>query len=87
MFVSATPVIHVVVPHKCFRQACASYVKRKTSATTARFLAGKQTRHFRIRHTATNSEAESSSETSVPFILIPVSCISYYFVKWQTNSQ
>ena len=73
MFVSPTPVIHVAVPHKCFRQACASYVKRKTPATTARFLARKQTRHFRIRQTVTNSEAERSSET---FILIPVPCNS-----------
>jgi hypothetical protein len=59
MFVSATPVIHVAVPHKYFRQACASYVKRKTSATTARYLAGKQTWHFRIRQTVTNSEGET----------------------------
>ena len=81
MFVSATPVIHVAVPYKCFRQACASYVKRKTSPTTACFLAGKQSRHFRIRQTATNSKAERYSETPVPFILKPVPCISYYFVQ------
>jgi len=81
MFVSATPVIHVAVSLKCIRQTCVSYVKRKTSATTARFLAGKQTRHFRIRQTATNSEAESSSETSVPFIVTPVRYMSYYFVQ------
>jgi len=81
MFVSATPVIRVAVPYKCFRQASVGYVKRKTSATTACFLAGKQTRHFRIRQTATNSKAESSSETTLPFIFTPVPCITYYFVR------